>query len=336
MLHKLKSMAVIAAGGTLVFFGVGLHNGDEQLYKNLVMPLAHCLDAETAHRLGVVSLRLYGHLPASMKSDVDPAILKTKVWNMEFTNPIGLAAGFDKNGEAVAGAFKFGFGFVEVGSVTPQPQPGNPKPRVFRLFQDRAVINRYGFNSDGHDKVHKRLQNSFERNRLRNNILAVNLGKNKTSQEADDRDYEDGVKLFSDMAGFLVVNVSSPNTPGLRNLQANASLNRLLEAVIRARNSTDSTVPVLVKIAPDLTNDEKKDIAKVVLSKGIDGIVISNTTVTRPPTLTSPHSAEVGGLSGEPLKDMSTETIREMYILTSGKIPIIGVGGISSGKDAYE
>jgi len=222
-----------------------------------------------------------------------------------------------------------GFGFVEVGTVTPRPQPGNPKPRLFRLEQDRAIINRMGFNSGGLDAACGRLSR-----RTRSGIVAVNLGKNRDSEDAA-ADYTEGIRRTARLADYLVVNISSPNTPGLRELQGRAVLRSLLEALIKVRDETDSRVPLLVKIAPDLTSEERRDIAQVALETGIDGLIVSNTTVERPSSLVSRHAHEAGGLSGRPLFAPSTALLAEMYRLTRGRLPLIGVGGIASAADAY-
>jgi dihydroorotate dehydrogenase len=280
----------------------------------------------------------------------DPTSLTTTVWGREFSNPLGIAAGFDKNAEIIDQLLGLGFGFVEIGSVTPLPQPGNPKPRCFRLPEHKAVINRYGFNSDGIDVVKERIiqfrqrQETLQEKGQRIKILGINLGKNKLSQDAV-ADYRAGIQAFAPLADYLVINISSPNTPGLRALQSRSELETLVTAIKKARDelSWDKMVtvaggppPLLVKIAPDLTEDDKKDIAAVVLKLKVDGLIVSNTTVERPgPIASHRHGNEAGGLSGPPLFDASTRVLHEMYALTKGKIPIIGVGGIATGKDAY-
>ncbi|XP_053555425.1 dihydroorotate dehydrogenase (quinone), mitochondrial isoform X2 [Bombina bombina] len=265
---------------------------------------------------------------------------KVNILGNSFRNPVGLAAGFDKHAEAVDGLFKLGFGFVEIGSVTPKPQKGNPTPRVFRLHQDRAIINRYGFNSHGVEVVRQRLLERVEKQKrltAGGMPLGINLGKNKTTEDAAD-DYMQGVRELGPLADYLVINVSSPNTPGLRDLQGREQLYNLLDKVVRARDalSCEQKPALLVKIAPDLSARDKKDIASVLIELGIDGLIVTNTTISRPSTLQDPQSCESGGLSGVPLRDLSTETVREMYALTAGKIPIIGVGGVSSGLDALQ
>jgi len=298
-------------------------------YKSLVLPIVRWIDAETAHGLAIWALKNNLVPRADDATDATPS-LETDVFGRKFANPVGLAAGFDKNGEVPNAALSHGFGFVEIGSVTPEPQAGNPKPRLFRLYSDRAVINRMGFNNDGADVVAARL-----RKRARRGVLGANLGKNKYSEDAAS-DYAKGVEALGPYADYLVVNVSSPNTPGLRALQGRAPLEKLLRAVIKARDSFAKGVPVVLKVAPDLTDEDKADIAAVVLKVKLDGMIVSNTTIDRPVGLNSYDQDEKGGLSGPPLMAPSTKVLADFYRLTEGKIPLIGVGGIASGKDAYE
>ncbi len=270
------------------------------------------------------------------------------LWGRRFPNPLGLAAGFDKDAEAVDGLLGLGFGFVEIGSVTPLPQPGNDKPRVFRLPEARAVINRYGFNSEGLEAAAARL---LARRRAADvaaagdagaaprGLLGVNLGKNKTSPDAG-ADYAAGVTALARFADYLVVNVSSPNTPGLRALQGRKELDALLRSVLQARAALDwggrPPPPLLLKIAPDLTAADLADVAAVAVARGVDGIICTNTTLARPPQVASlPHGLETGGLSGAPLMGPSTEVLRELYRLTKGRVPLVGAGGVCSGADAY-
>lgn len=291
-------------------------------------PLLWRLDAEFAHRLAIVALRrgLVGRIMASP----DP-ILRIKVWDFDFASPVGIAAGFDKNAEAIDPLFGLGFGFVEIGSVTPLPQEGNPRPRLFRLAADRAVINRMGFNSDGHAAVAGRLKAGTRRG-----VVGVNLGRNKDSADAV-ADYVAGVGTLGPLADYLVVNVSSPNTPGLRQLQDPEPLRRLLTAVCEARDgiAEDRPVPVLLKIAPDLTDDDLAQIAAVSLAVPVDGLIATNTTIERPPGLADPQKTEAGGLSGRPLFEPSTRVLGRLYDLTAGRLPLVGVGGVASGADAY-
>eukprot|EP00105_Crassostrea_gigas_P023107 XP_011442839.1 PREDICTED: dihydroorotate dehydrogenase (quinone), mitochondrial-like [Crassostrea gigas] len=331
---RLKDIAIIVPGAFLTFAGYSIYEGNEKFYREYVMPFTHkFFDAETAHRLGVLAAK-YNIVPRKQKTPDSP-ILSSVVFGREFSNPVGLAAGFDKDGEGVRGLTKIGFGFIEIGSVTPEPQPGNPKPRVFRLKEDKAIINRYGFNSEGHEAVYNRLKDRVTEQD--NCLLGINLGKNKSSTDPIS-DYTQGVEKFSRLADYLVVNISSPNTPGLRDLQGKQKLQNLLDKVIERRDEMEVRKPLLVKIAPDLTDRDKEDIAAVVTSrKGyVNGLIISNTTVRRPPSLKNPSKTEEGGLSGPPVRDMSTKTIADMYRLTNGSIPIIGVGGVSSGQEAYK
>ncbi len=254
-------------------------------------------------------------------------LLKTTAFGLDFPNPVGIAAGFDKHAEAVEGLGRAGFGFVEIGSVTPEPQEGNPRPRVFRLKEDRAVINRYGFNSDGHDVVRERLRAarasslSSPESSSATTVVGVNLGKNKTSDRPV-ADYVSGVERLGPVADYLVVNVSSPNTPGLRSLQGRSQLRSLIGPVLEARDGLPGKkVPVLLKVAPDLSEEDKRDIAEVIAAEGfrVDGLVVCNTTVSRPGTLASRHRGEVGGLSGRPLRDASTAAVADFYRLTRGE-----------------
>ncbi|XP_043267146.1 dihydroorotate dehydrogenase (quinone), mitochondrial isoform X2 [Venturia canescens] len=297
------------------------------------MPLARFVDPEKAHNLAVTALK-WDLIPRQSNLE-DGKLLRTTVWGLKFENPLGMAAGFDKQGEVVKGLTKTGFGFVEIGSVTPKPQFGNPKPRVFRLVNDNAIINRYGFNSEGHEAVWERLK-ALREDPTFDGIIGVNLGKNKISEDSSE-DYIEGIKKFSDVADYLVINVSSPNTAGLRNLQNKKNLEDLLCRVNEARKHMERKPPLLLKLAPDLSKEERKDIVEIVLKTKckVDGLVLSNTTVSRE-NLVDSKKDETGGLSGAPLTDISTAMISEMYKATKGKIPIIGVGGIFSGQDAYE
>ena len=294
----------------------------------MIARLLRLLAPEAAHRL---TIRLLSAGLGFYTSGADDPILETRLWGRRFPNPIGMAAGYDKNAEAYRALLRLGFGFAEVGSVTPRPQPGNPKPRLFRLTEDRAVINRMGFNNDGVEAIARRLQG---RGRLPG-PLGINLGKNKDSADAA-ADYVRGVQVLGPYADYLVINVSSPNTPGLRALQGREPLAALIEAVKRARHDACPEMPpLLVKIAPDLQPEDKHDIAAVALESGIDGLIVSNTTIARPPSLRSAHRAEAGGLSGAPLFQPSTALLAEMYRLTQGRLALVGVGGVASGADAY-
>ncbi len=291
---------------------------------DFAFPLVRALDPERAHLLAIRALRICGPF---LRPVADDPILATRLWGLDFANPIGIAAGFDKHAEAPDALRALGFGFVEIGSVTPRPQPGNPRPRVFRLSADDAVINRYGFNSDGIAVVSARLGS-----RKRAGVLGVNLGKNKETIDAAD-DYVQGVAALAGGADYVVINVSSPNTPGLRALQSRAALDALVARVQAAMPAPAR--PLLVKIAPDLTPDDLADVAAVAQARALDGIIISNTTIARPQTLRSAAKGEAGGLSGRPLFERSTALLRVMHGLTAGRIPLIGVGGVASGDDAY-
>jgi len=258
----------------------------------------------------------------------DPRLAVT-VSGLQFANPLGLAAGFDKNAEAPDAMLDLGFGFVEVGAVTPLPQPGNPRPRVFRLRADAGVINRYGFNNDGLEAVAARL-----RARKRRGIVGANLGANKESADRTE-DYVKGVKGLAGLVDFMTVNISSPNTPGLRALQDKASLEALMKRVTAARDEFADGTPVFLKIAPDLADEDKADIAEIARSMALDGLVISNTTISRSADLQSAAAGERGGLSGRPLFLPSTRLLREFHATLKGAVPLIGVGGVSSARDAY-
>ena len=297
----------------------------------LLWPLIRLIDPERAHALAVWALER-GLAPGV--GEVRDDVLQLSLWGLDFPNPVGLAAGFDKDARVYRQMLGQGFGFVEVGSITPQPQPGNPKPRLFRLEEDRAVINRMGFNSEGHAAAAARLKN---RDRSRG-VVGINLGKNKLTEDAA-ADYELGAKAFGALADYLVINVSSPNTPGLRALQGPAVLRELLRRTQGAL--ADAAVgaqkpPLILKIAPDLTDEDKADIAQVAMETKLDGLIVSNTTIERPESLRSGHKGETGGLSGRPLFAPSTKVLGEMYRATNGTIPLIGVGGIASGEDAYQ
>jgi dihydroorotate dehydrogenase len=256
-----------------------------------------------------------------------PATLKTDCFGLSFPNPLGLAAGFDKDAEIADALLGLGFGFVEIGTVTPKPQSGNDRPRLFRLAEDGAVINRMGFNSEGAEAVLRRL----ERRRAKGGIVGVNIGANKDAQDRVD-DYIHGVKSFAGLASYLVINVSSPNTPGLRDLQAQATLKVLLEKASAARGA--HATPLLVKIAPDLDDRELEGIAEIALGGLVDGVVVSNTTTSRPP-LISRFAGEPGGLSGLPLFDLTTRMLAKLYLLTQGRVTLVGVGGIGNADMAW-
>ena len=293
-------------------------------------PLIFRIDPERMHRWTICALK-NGRL-SSGKPSAYP-ILHQELWGREFRNPIGLAAGFDKDAEVPAEMLALGFGFTEIGSVTPRPQAGNPKPRLFRLAADEAVINRMGFNNGGMSAAARRLA-SLPSHRV--GPVGVNVGMNQGSSDAA-ADYVACIAALGPFADYIVVNVSSPNTPGLRALQDKAPLQKLLRAAKQAVGELYHQVapPLLLKVAPDLTSEDIVDIAEVALDEGVDGLIATNTTIERPSNLTDPHASEAGGLSGRPLKIQATKVLADFYKLTGGQLPLIGVGGIGSGDDAY-
>lgn len=293
-----------------------------------LMPLMRALDAETAHGLALRALAagLAGAAPAE-----DDPILATSAFGLSFRNPIGLAAGFDKDAVAVLPLMRLGFGFVEAGTVTPRPQPGNPRPRLFRLAEDRAVINRMGFNNGGLEAYRTRLATLP---RPLPAVLGANIGVNKEGA-VPERDYPALYAALAPLADYVVVNVSSPNTPGLRDLQGEERLAAILEAIAAARAGLDSAPPLLVKIAPDLADDALGPVVETCAARGVAGLIVSNTTIGRPAALRSRHRGETGGLSGMPLFARSTEVLRQVHRLARGRLALIGVGGVTSGMDAY-
>ncbi|PWZ00164.1 hypothetical protein BCV70DRAFT_200321 [Testicularia cyperi] len=379
------------AAGT---FGVAYYMDSRSgIHRWVAIPLLKAFaDPESAQKLAVKLLET-GLAPRDMLDD--DAVLETELFGRKLSNPIGLAAGFDKQAEAIDGLLDLGFGFIEIGSVTPEPQPGNPQPRYFRLIEDDACINRFGFNSEGHNVILSRLRDRIRRWLLHSSsvaslqdalvaspqeatadahqliashpkstsafvdvvglprslrpakMLGINLGKNKTSKEENVDDYVRGVERLGPYADMIIVNVSSPNTPGLRRLQRRGVLEDLLTQVVKARDGmveshlkfSDSKVqvPLLVKIAPDLSEEELHDVADAAINSGIDGLVISNTTISRPASLrSSEHVRETGGLSGPPVKPLALKALVTINKRLNGKLPIIGCGGIGSGQDALD
>jgi len=290
----------------------------------IIRPLLFRLDPEQAHRWTIRALRL---LPSAAAPSL-PASLSQTVCGLPFAGPVVLAAGFDKDAEVFDRMGRFGFAFAEAGTLTPRPQAGNPRPRLFRLVEDRAVINRMGFNNGGQAAALARLG----KRQGGGTILGLNIGANKDS---DDRiaDYAHGVAALAPHADYLTVNISSPNTPGLRALQDRAALDELLAAVMAARGADGP--PVWLKVAPDLEPEDVADIAAVVLDRGVDALIISNTTITRPDGLRSLQKGETGGLSGAPLHDLALVRLRDFRRATGGRIPLVGAGGIASADQAY-
>ena len=287
----------------------------------LFEPFVQRLPPETAHRAAVLGLRLAPPRPAPPP---DPR-LAVDALGLRFTNPLGLAAGFDKNAEVPGAMLRLGFGFVEVGTLTPRPQPGNARPRLFRLREDGAVINRFGFNNEGFDRARARLA------RRPPGLVGVNVGANK---DAADRiaDYALGVATFASVADYLAINVSSPNTPGLRDLQRRDALDALVARAVEARDGCAPRRPLLVKIAPDLEERELDDVVAVLLARGVDGLIVSNTTVARPATLRSPRRSETGGLSGRPLFTPSTRLLAQARLRLGGAVALIGCGGVEDAE----
>jgi dihydroorotate dehydrogenase len=287
-------------------------------------PLLFKADAESAHNLSLAALKM---LPIPSLGTHSP-VLAQRFAGLRFANPVGLAPGYDKNAEAPVETLRLGFGFTEVGTLTPLPQKGNPKPRLFRLLEDEAVINRMGFNNDGQQAAISRLRNIPDKARI--GPIGINIGANKDSADRV-ADYVIGVRNMEALADYLTVNISSPNTPGLRALQDKAALDDLLAQVMAARTRD---TPVFLKVAPDLQPADIDDIVGVAISRGIAALIVSNTTISRP-TLTSRHAGEAGGLSGAPLRDMAQQRIVDFRKASGGQMPLIGVGGITSAQDAY-
>lgn len=292
----------------------------------LARPLLHSMDAEKAHHLTIRAIQSAPRLTAPVpRRDA----LTQKLFGLTFPNPLGLAPGFDKNAEVPDAMLAQGFGFVEVGTVTPRPQTGNTKPRLFRLVQDEAVINRMGFNNEGAATVARRL----DARRSKAGIVGINIGANKDSEDRI-ADYAEGVRWFGPRASYLTVNISSPNTPGLRGLQSRDELLRLLEQVNEARHRLPRRLPVFLKIAPDLGDQELADIVACTGKGEVDAVIISNTTLSRP-GLQSRHAMEQGGLSGKPLFHLSTRQLAKFHQLSGGRVPLIGAGGISDADTAW-
>ncbi len=294
--------------------------------------ILRALPPELAHSITIKALKYFNF----KNINNDDSILSQHVLGLDFPNPIGLAAGFDKNAEVIKSIFSLGFGFVEVGTVTPKPQTGNIKPRVFRLKEDNAIINSLGFNSKGIKKVKKNLskiQNPY----LNNKIIGINIGKNKDSTDAI-RDYLIGIEELGNLSSYITINISSPNTLGLRDLQLRGNIEKLIKNILKKREEISSInkKPILIKISPDLNDDQLRDLALISLANNIDGLILTNTSISRPITLKSKFKEKKGGLSGQPLFKGSNLILKKMYNLTNGQIPLVGVGGVSSGSDCYE
>ena len=311
------------------------------LYQ-LIRPLIFKLEPETAHNLAIKYLQYFPHFATQFSYQKNYKSLNNKLWDIEFSNPVGLSGGFDKNAEILFPLSKFGFGFIECGTTTPLPQIGNNKPRIFRLEQEKAIINRLGFNNLGSEVFLKNINNFYKKNNKVPNI-GINIGKNKDSQD-NISDYTLLLEKFFNHCNYLTVNISSPNTANLRSLQKKEELQKLIDALLDKREilsvKYQKKLPILFKIAPDLTLAEQEDIAKIALENNLDGLIISNTTTSRL-NITKPYKLNIkdfenGGLSGAPLFDKSTMILKNFYQLTNGKISLIGVGGVSNAHQAYQ
>ncbi len=303
-----------------------------QSMTSLATRFLHLLPPEASHRWAVHACGAYGRSPVCCPVPKASPMLAQKLWGLSFPHPLGMAAGFDKNAQCVDGLLRLGFAFVEAGTVTPHPQPGNPSPRLFRLTEDAAIINRLGFNNHGIDAFCANLERA-----RKPGVVGANIGKNKESQDAIE-DYRIGLERCYPHADYITLNVSSPNTPGLRNLQHGGALKELLTALQERREQlvaeTHLTRPMLLKIAPDMGLDEL-ELLIATARPFVDGVIISNTTIARPSSLRSCYAAETGGLSGTPLFEASTALLAHAYRMTEGQLPLIGVGGIASAEDAY-
>ena len=296
---------------------------------SVLRPFLFKLDPETTHDLAIKSLK-FNYLPRKMFEVEDEQILNIELLGKNFPNPIGLAAGFDKSGEVYNSLLKFGFGFIEIGTVTPLKQFGNPKPRIFRLEDDSALINRLGFNNDGIEIIKNRIKSEKKKG-----VVGINIGPNKNTKDQKN-DFCVGLKNFFDIADYITVNISSPNTEGLRDFHDQEKLEDLLLALNKIKSENKINIPLLLKISPDIKDNQISEIADTAIINDISGIILTNTTNSNKDKLISDFKKEEGGLSGEPLQQISTNMIKKFYKQLNGKIPIIGVGGVNSGKSAYE
>ena len=296
---------------------------------SVLRPFLFKLDPETTHDLAIKSLK-FNYLPRKMFEVEDEQILNIELLGKNFPNPIGLAAGFDKSGEVYNSLLKFGFGFIEIGTVTPLKQFGNPKPRIFRLEDDSALINRLGFNNDGIEIIKNRIKSEKKKG-----VVGINIGPNKNTKDQKN-DFCIGLKNCFDIADYITVNISSPNTEGLRNFHDQEKLEDLLLALNKIKSENKINIPLLLKISPDIKDNHISEIADTAIKNDISGIILTNTTNSNKDKLISDFKKEEGGLSGEPLQQISTNMIKKFYKQLNGKIPIIWVGGVNSGKSAYE
>ena len=296
---------------------------------SVLRPFLFKLDPETTHDLAIKSLK-FNYLPRKMFEVEDEQILNIELLGKNFPNPIGLAAGFDKSGEVYNSLLKFGFGFIEIGTVTPLKQFVNPKPRIFRIEDDSALINRLGFNNDGIEIIKNRIKSEKKKG-----VVGINIGPNKNTKDQKN-DFCIGLKNFFDIADYITVNISSPNTEGLRDFHDQEKLEDLLLALNKIKSENKINIPLLLKISPDIKDNQISEIADTAIINDISGIILTNTTNSNKDKLISDFKKEEGGLSGEPLQQISTNMIKKFYKQLNGKIPIIGVGGVNSGKSAYE
>ena len=298
------------------------------MFSNL-RSLIFKLDPETAHNLAIKSLK-FNFVPNILDEDKNNPLFKTNLFNKDLDNPIGMAAGFDKNAEVYNSLFKLGFGFVEVGTITPLKQYGNPKPRVFRLVEDEALINRLGFNNSGAKNVV---------NRIRSNdplgLLGINIGPNKNSKNRLG-DYVECLKTFHEVANYITINISSPNTEDLRSFHDQTKLNELLQTIYKEKKNLNSSIPIVVKVSPDINENEINKISEVLLNNSVEAVIISNTSDSTRDKLYNIQSHQKGGLSGKPIEEKSSKLINKFFKILNGRIKIIGVGGVDSGKSAYE
>ena len=299
------------------------------MLSNILKFFLYKIEPEKAHKLSIVLINKYfAKMPLS-SNHLDKNLYQ-KIFNLSFDNPVGLAAGFDKNAEIYNQVDKFGFGFTEIGTITPKPQEGNLKPRVFRLIQDKAIINRLGFPNEGMDEITKKMKKNIPKG-----ICGVNIGPNKENATSID-DYLLCFDQFFELASYIVINISSPNTPKLRSLHNNEKITELIDAIKKRRAEKKSNVPIILKVSPDIEEDKIEGICNILLEKSIDGVILTNTTIRNKSSLSSEHRIQDGGLSGEPLNEISNKIIQKFYLRLGSSIPIIGAGGVSSGATAYE
>lgn len=300
----------------------------------MLINLLRLLPPEIAHQITIKLLK--SNFVFFRKKNEEFSALKQNILGLQFQNPLGLAAGFDKNAEVIMPMLSSGFGFVEVGTITPKPQQGNQKPRIFRLIEDQAVINHLGFNNNGSEKILNNLKSFYENNDT-TGIVGINIGKNKSTQNDFD-DYLYCIEKLGSYGNYITINISSPNTPGLRDLQLRGRIETLVKKIQSKQNEIKqlNNKPIFIKISPDLEDEQLRDIALMSLANNVNGLIISNSTLKRPNTLVSLYKNEVGGLSGKPIFIDSTLILKKMYSLTNGQIPLIGVGGISNGYECYE